>query len=213
MVMGLGLLVVRAGPLGRMLVALRDSPAACGTLGLDQRWFRVGLFAVSAGMAGVAGALYAGLRGTVGAAEFQFFGSFTLLLMAVVFGVTSVTGAALGGIGLMMLPVLQADYPGIAGLFFVVIAVGAILLARDPNGLANQLFRLGNMLDRRYGTRVRERIPVLPVPGGSIGGMREIARAEHDANAHADHTLDTVGLGGAPGPEGTDGRKETAGVQ
>ncbi len=191
-VMGLGLLVVRAGPLGRMLVALRDSPAACGTLGLDQRWFRVGLFAASAGMAGA------------------------LLLLAVVFGVTSVTGAALGGIGLMMLPVLQADYPQIAGLFFVVIAVGAILLARDPNGLANQLFRLGHLLDRRFGNRIRERIPVLPVPGGSLGGMREHARAEQDANAHAEATLDTVGLGGAShqaGPEGTEGRKETAGVQ
>ena len=210
-IMGLALLTVRSGPLGRMLVALRDSPAACGTLGLDQRWFRVGLFAVSAGMAGVAGALYAGLRGTVGAAEFQFFGSFTLLLLAVVFGVTSVTGAALGGVGLMMMPVLQADYPGIAGLFFVVIAVGAILLARDPNGLANQLFRLGNLLDRRYGTRVRERIPVLPVPGGTLGGLREHARAEHDANAEAGHSLETVGLG--TGPDSGPAAKEPAGVQ
>lgn len=216
--MGLALLVVRAGPLGRMLVALRDSPAACGTLGLDQRWFRVGLFAASAGMAGIAGALYAGLRGTVGAAEFQFFGSFTLLLLAVVFGVTSVTGAALGGVGLMMLPVLQADYPGIAGLFFVVIAVGAILLARDPNGLANQLFRLGRLLDRRFGNRIRERIPVLPVPGGSLGGMREQARAEQDANAAADHSLTSVGLGGGPtiqtpGPDqGPAENKEPAGV-
>ena len=116
----------------------------------------------------------------------------------------------------MMLPVLQADYPGVAGLFFVVIAVGAILLARDPNGLANQLFRLGHVLDRRFGNRIRERIPVLPVPGGSLGGMREHARAEQDANAHAEATLDTVGLGGASpqaGPEGTDGAKETAGVQ
>ena len=46
--------------------------------------------------------------------------------------------------------------------------------------------------------------------------MREHARAEQDANAHAEATLDTVGLGGAShqaGPEGTDGRKETAGVQ
>lgn len=161
---GAGLLALRAGRLGRMLIALRDSPAACGTLGLDQRWFRVGLFGLSAGMAGIAGALYAGLRGTIGAAEFQFFNSLPLLLLAVVFGVTSVTGAALGGIGLMMLPVLQADYPSFAGLFFVVIAVGAILLARDPNGLANQVFRLGGWLDRRYGTQVRARIPVLPVP-------------------------------------------------
>ena len=59
---GPGLLALRRGVLGRMLIALRDSPAACGTLGLDARWFRVGLFGLSAGMAGLAGALYAGLR-------------------------------------------------------------------------------------------------------------------------------------------------------
>jgi branched-chain amino acid transport system permease protein len=210
--MGLGLLLLRRGSLGRMLIALRDSPAACGTLGLDQRWFRVGLFGLSAGIAGIAGALYAGLRGTVGAAEFQFFNSLPLLLLAVVFGVTSVTGAALGGIGLMMLPVLQADYPGIAGLFFVIIAVGAILLAKDPNGLANQIFRLGNMLDRRFGNRIRERIPVLPVPGGSLGGMRDQARAEHDANAEADHSLATVGLGTDGPDQGPAESKEPAGV-
>eukprot|EP01032_Pedospumella_encystans_P006515 gene6515-7805_t len=30
-----GLLLLRRGVLGRMLIAMRDSPAACGTLGLD----------------------------------------------------------------------------------------------------------------------------------------------------------------------------------
>ena len=110
-VMGLLLLVLRRGVVGRLLIAMRDSPAACGTLGLDLRWFRVGLFAVSAGMAGLAGALYAGLRQTVGASDFLFFQSLLLLLFAVVFGVTSVTGAVLGGVGFMMLPVLQSDHP------------------------------------------------------------------------------------------------------
>ena len=66
-----------------------------------------------------------------------------------VFGVTSITGAVLGGVALMLLPVLQASYPSVGGLLFVVIAVGAILLARDPNGLAIYLFRLGRWLERR----------------------------------------------------------------
>ena len=39
-------IAVRRGRLGRILVAMRDSQAACGTLGLDLRWMRVGLFAV-----------------------------------------------------------------------------------------------------------------------------------------------------------------------
>src|SRR3546814_9779113 len=65
--MAIALLTLRRGTLGRVLIAMRDSPSACSTLGLDMRWFRVGLFAMSAGMAGIAGALFAGLRGTIGA--------------------------------------------------------------------------------------------------------------------------------------------------
>ncbi|GAB2451600.1 hypothetical protein GCM10027062_35650 [Nocardioides hungaricus] len=162
--MGIGLLLLRRGVLGRMLIAMRDSPAACGTLGLDMRWFRVALFGLSAGMAGLAGGLFAGLRGTIGAADFQLFNSLPLLLLAVVCGVTSVTGAAMGGVGLMLLPVLQSSRPELAGLVFVVLGFGAVALGRDPNGLANQLFRVGRRLDGRLGDRVRSAVPVLPLP-------------------------------------------------
>src|SRR6478735_9197135 len=162
--MALALLLLRRGVLGRLLIAMRDSPAACGTLGLDMRWFRVALFGLSAGMAGLAGALFAGLRGTVGAADFQLFNSLPLLLLAVVFGVTSVTGAALGGIGLMLLPVLQSSRPELAGLVFAVLGFGAVALGRDPNGLANLLFGLGRRLDRRFGDVLRRAGPVLPLP-------------------------------------------------
>jgi branched-chain amino acid transport system permease protein len=145
-----------------MLIAMRDSPAACGTLGLDQRWFRVGLFAVSAGIAGLAGALFAGLRQTVGAGDFIYFNSLLLLLCATVFGVTSVTGAVLGGVALMILPVLRSDHPSVAGLLFIVLAVGAVLLAKDPNGLANHLFKLGRFLERRIAPAIRANLPTLP---------------------------------------------------
>lgn len=158
----LALLLLRRGPVGRLLIAMRDSPAACGTLGLDLRWFRVALFGLSAGMAGMAGALYAGLRQTIGAADFQFFNSLPLLLLAVVFGVTSVTGATLGGIGLMLLPVMQSDHPSVAGLIFAVIGFGAVAAGRDPNGLANHLFRLGRLGRSRLGPRLRASLPVLP---------------------------------------------------
>lgn len=162
-VLALGLLVLRRGPLGRLLIAMRDSPAACGTLGLDMRWFRVGLFAASAAMAGVAGALFAGLRGTYGATDFQLYASLPLLLFAVVCGVTSVTGAALGGAGLMLLPVLQSSNPSIAGLLFAVLGLGAITLGRDPNGLANVIFKVGRWLQ----PRIMRLAPDLPAPGAA----------------------------------------------
>jgi branched-chain amino acid transport system permease protein len=160
--MGIGLLLLRRGRLGRILIAMRDSPAACGTLGLNMRWFRVGLFALSAGMAGLAGALFAGLRETFGATDFQFFNSLTLLLVAVVWGVTSVTGAAIGGVFLMMLPVLQSDYPALAGLAFVVVGVGAVALGRDPNGLANRLFALGRRIEALLVPVLADRWPRRP---------------------------------------------------
>ncbi|GAA1922815.1 hypothetical protein GCM10009815_16970 [Nocardioides marmoribigeumensis] len=156
-----GVLALRRGTIGRLLIAMRDSQAACGTLGLNMRWFRVGLFALSAGISGMAGALFAGLRGTFGAADFQFFASLLLLLIAVVCGVTSVTGAAMGGVLLMYLPVAQSANPAVAGLAFVVVGGGAVVLGRDPNGLANRLFTLG----RRLEPYVAARVPALLAPG------------------------------------------------
>jgi branched-chain amino acid transport system permease protein len=144
LLVGLALLAVRRGAIGRLLIALRDSPAACGTLGLNQRWFRVGVFTASAGIAGLAGALMAGLEGgnaKINATQFATLQSLPLLLVAVVAGVTSISGAYLGGMLLMLLPVLQATIPSLAGLEFLVIGMGAILLGRDPNGLVNVFYR------------------------------------------------------------------------
>ena len=161
-------LALRRGPLGRVLIATRDSQAACGTLGLDLRWFRLGLFALSSFIAGIAGALFAGLRETIGPLDFQFFNSLLLVLAAVVFGVTTVTGSLLGGLFLMYLPVAQSNHPGIAGLLFMILGLGAVALGRDPNGLANRLFGLGAWYGRRSGT-------------GSLTGWlpQRAARAKH----------------------------------
>lgn len=184
LLVGLAVLALRRGPLGRVLIATRDSQAACGTLGLDLRWFRVGLFAASAGIAGLGGALFAGLRGTVGANDFQFFNSLTLLLAAVVFGVTSVTGALLGGLFEMYLPVAQSNHPGIAGLLFAILGFGAVALGRDPNGLANRVFGLRPWIE---GT-------VYPVLARRFPGMAldkrdndHLAPFEHDAEEVSDH--------------------------
>jgi branched-chain amino acid transport system permease protein len=168
---GWGVLAVRRGRAGRILIAMRDSQAACGTLGLDLRWFRVGLFAGSAGVAGLAGALFAGLRGSVGAQDFQFFSSLLLLLAAVVWGITSVTGAWLGGLFVMYLPVAQGDHPQIAGLLFVLLGLGAVALGRDPNGLANKIFGFNEWVtDRLYPTLVR-RYPGMALP---VRGDRDV---------------------------------------
>jgi branched-chain amino acid transport system permease protein len=138
--LSMGLLAVRRGAVGRLLIALRDSPAACGTLGLNERWFRVAVFSVSAGIAGLGGALLAGLNRFSTADDYQTMYSLLLLLAVVVAGVTTASGAFVGGMLLMLLPVLEATSKSLAGLEFLVIGLGAMLLGRDPNGLTNIVF-------------------------------------------------------------------------
>ena len=142
---GVGLVALRRGRYGRMLTAMRESPAACGTLGLNLVGMRVTVFAASAAIAGLAGGLLAGLKQSVGAMDFMLFNNLPLLLLAVVGGVTSVTGALVGGVALMLLPVLQAESPALGGVLFLVVGATAIGLGRDPNGLASRLFRLGRL--------------------------------------------------------------------
>ncbi|GGU58486.1 branched-chain amino acid ABC transporter permease [Lentzea flava] len=140
-VVGAGVLAVRRGRLGRRMIAVKDSSAACATLGVNVRWIRVWVFSLSAAIAGLAGGLFAQLRETVAASDFQLFNNLPLLLFAVIAGVTSVSGAALGGLLLMLLPVLQSGFPAFAGAAVVLLGVAAAGLARDPNGLVSWFFR------------------------------------------------------------------------
>ncbi|MBO9524367.1 MAG: ABC transporter permease [Nocardioidaceae bacterium] len=150
-------IAVRRGRLGRMLVAMRDSQAACGTLGLDLRWMRVGLFAFSASIAGLAGALFAGLRGLVGPDDFLYFKSLLVLLMAVVWGISTVSGALTGGVFMMLMLNGDAD---LQGVLFLLLAAGAIIVARwEPNGLVSVLFRVPRLIQERLYPALADRYP------------------------------------------------------
>jgi branched-chain amino acid transport system permease protein len=54
----LGVLAIRRGRYGRQLTALNDSPAACATLGVNTNVTKLVVFAASAGLAGLSGALF-----------------------------------------------------------------------------------------------------------------------------------------------------------
>jgi branched-chain amino acid transport system permease protein len=143
-VLAIGLLAVRRGRYGRLLIAMRDSPAACDTLGLNPRRFRLVLFMASSGIAGLAGVLWAGLRQGAGSSDFQVMAGLPLLLLAVVFGVTTVTGALLGGFALMLLPVIQSSSDNaVGGVVLLVIGLAAVGLGRDPNGLVSFAIKAG----------------------------------------------------------------------
>jgi branched-chain amino acid transport system permease protein len=65
------------------------------------------------------------------------------------------TGAFVGGFLLMLLPVLQSQFPALGGLEFLIIGIGAVSLGRDPNGLANMIFKAGARLSPRLPAQLR----------------------------------------------------------
>lgn len=134
--MGMFVLAIRRGSFGRLLAAMRDSQVACATLGLNLARTKLAVFMISAGMAGIGGALYGGLRAQAGSIDFVMFQSLPVLLLAVIGGITTVTGALAGGILLAVLPIIQEHIPQIAGLVPLMAGSAGVMLGRNPNGMS-----------------------------------------------------------------------------
>jgi ABC-type branched-subunit amino acid transport system permease subunit len=94
---GMGLVLLRRAPFGRRLVAMRDSPAGCATMGMNLTRTKLTVFALSAAIAGFGGALLGVLLGSASTPDFQMLKGLPYLLLIVFGGVGVVTGALLGG--------------------------------------------------------------------------------------------------------------------
>ncbi len=134
----LSLLVVAAlrwSRFGRQLVAMRDSEAACATFGLNLRWPRVGVFALSAAIAGLGGALYGMQLGTVAPARYDLLTGLPIFILVVVGGAGLVGSSLFAGISLFgLLPLTAGLGPIFAKLSTVTIGLTGIGLGRNPSG-------------------------------------------------------------------------------
>jgi branched-chain amino acid transport system permease protein len=136
---------LRRGEFGRRLQAMRDSPAACTTVGLDLTRTKVQVFALAAAIAGIGGFLLAGWKGTVGKDDFSLLtgtlSALPVLLLAVVGGITVVSGAMIGALLLVAMPQVAAGYPSLRNLMILLPGLVGITLARNPDGLASDLLQ------------------------------------------------------------------------
>jgi branched-chain amino acid transport system permease protein len=130
---------IRRSSFGQRLLAMKDSPAACATLGLDVTRLKLAVFALSAAMAGVGGALYAGTLGSVNPERFSLFESLPLLLLTVVGGITSASGALFTGVMLGGFPIVIAVFPFMENLNRLLPGTMGIALGRNPNGAVRDL--------------------------------------------------------------------------
>jgi len=95
LVIVLALNLVRSRP-GRALRALHESEIGAEMLGVDTATAKLRVFVLSAVLGGIAGSLYAHYVGSITPDTIEFTISVEMLVMAVIGGVSSVWGAALG---------------------------------------------------------------------------------------------------------------------
>lgn len=123
----------RRGRLGRVLAAMRDSEVAARSIGINLVKYKLLVFSASAFAAGIGGALLGMASNQVSGLAFDPFTSLTLFTVAVVGGIASIGGAALGAAILVMFQVW------IGPATTLLIGLGALFLGRFPNGLAGIL--------------------------------------------------------------------------
>lgn len=154
-----GLLAIRRSSFGRKLSALRDSPAACATMGMNLTAIKMAVFGLSSAVAGVGGALFAGLQQSASAGDYTMFAGLPIVLLAVLGGITAVSGALVGGLVLAGFPVLAENVSWLDSLAILGPGLIGISLARQPDGLVLRASDLWNGRRRAGHGAVDEVLP------------------------------------------------------
>lgn len=158
----LGVAALRRGRFGRRLIALRDSEAAYATLGGNLLVAKVLVFALSAGIAGLGGALYGMQQQTVTAEQFSLLAGLPIFLVAVVGGLGAVGGGLFTGTALIgPINVLTAVAPWSQNLVAMLPGLAGIGLGHYPDGVVSGL-------RGRWEPVARDRL-ALPVLLGGLG--------------------------------------------
>jgi branched-chain amino acid transport system permease protein len=135
--------MIRRGPLGRRLLAMKDSEAACATLGLNLLRTKFIVFALSAGIAGFGGALYSMQLTSITPTNFELVSSLQIFALSVVGGIGAVGGALFGAVALLvLLPLVATLIPALSRWVVLFPGGTGIALGRNPNGAVHD-FREG----------------------------------------------------------------------
>ncbi len=133
-IMALVIVAVRRSMFGQRLLALKESPAACETLGMNPRTTTLAVFTLSAGMAGLGGGIYGAALQTATPDTFQFFSGLAILLTVVVGGVSSI-GSALFSAVFLGTPITTNLLNGkLTQATSILTGFGGIGLGNNPNG-------------------------------------------------------------------------------
>ena len=150
---------------GKVLVAIRDSETRVLFSGYSPAAYKLFVFVVSAGLAGVAGALYAPQVGIITPAKIGVLPSIEMVVWVAAGGRGTLYGAMLGAFGVNWIQSwLTTSYPDLWLLFLGGLFMGAVLFF--PDGVVGALGRLGARVRRIVSRRPD---PAVSTPSVSLG--------------------------------------------
>jgi branched-chain amino acid transport system permease protein len=156
---------------GRAVKAVRDGEIPASTLGIDLASTKTRVFALSAGYAGVAGALYVFAIGFVAPEAFTVTVSLAFLAAIVVGGLATIAGALFGALFIEFVPVYASDVnDALTGVIYGGVLILFMYLL--PDGAVGLLRRIGGLVARRPAApaEVAGRRAVAPRGGGVPAG-------------------------------------------
>jgi branched-chain amino acid transport system permease protein len=159
---------LRQGPIGRRLHIVRDSPLAASTLGVNLTVTKVVVFVVGAMVAALAGSLYGAEIQAITPQDFMWSASLELLLLVVFGGRALIFGAVIAG-AVYILPSLPQIPTKIDELIPLLVAIGVIGLAQEPEGTV-ALARL----QTRHVLGVLRPLPHRPAAAPGLGGSAPV---------------------------------------
>jgi branched-chain amino acid transport system permease protein len=138
----IGILELRKRRFGRALAALRDAPSAASALGLNVVRTKLLVFTVASGMAGLMGCLYGSLYHQALSSQFVYLNSLIALLILSIYGVSSISGAFVGGLFYslfyLMIPNWVTDQNIVNAIQPLGIGLAVFALAQHPEGAIAQ---------------------------------------------------------------------------
>lgn len=142
---------ILASDFGRSLRAARDDEVAASCMGIDIRLTKIMAFVLSAGVAGLAGGLYAHFVRYINPDSFTLEVSIRIFLMVIIGGIGSLSGSLLGAATVYLLPEFLRF---LDNYYYLTFGLAVVLVMRFlPGGLIS----LGSVLRRRRADSVNRK--------------------------------------------------------
>lgn len=151
---------------GRAILSIREDEIASESSGINVTFYKTMAFTLSSFFAGIAGAMHAHNIGTIGAGDFGYNRSFDILVMVVLGGMGSFTGAVLSATVLTIVPEMLREFADYRMIIYSLLLI-IIMIFRPEGLLGRKEFHITNVINRlkkKFGKSPPKPVSVSPKP-------------------------------------------------